>query len=568
MANVRKNPLRLHLEIQTSRKSPVGILRSSFYADGQTKHEQYGRIVGKTLEELKTLQLAFRGSVTPVGSADEMKILLSKEYGASKAIYSVIKTLELDRVLSPTFAAWVNPCLSMIAGRILYAGSKLSLCRQQRNSNLWEICGVHSNVDVDKHCYEAMDELLDNQASIMRKLSKKHIQNGQLVLYDITSSYLEGEYEKSDLVEFGYNRDGKKGHEQIVIGLICAEGGCPVAVEVFPGNTKDSTTVMQIVKQVKNDYAINDIVFVGDRGMTTKQNILGIQKEEGLRLITALTRVSLRDLIDSQLIQMSLFDEKDICEVTDPSDPNKRYVICRNAKKAKEDQDTLDVLLQKASEGLEEIKKYKRATTVEILGARVGKILNKYHTSKYITWRVDADSTQTTQTTQTTLNTSKHHKLIWEFNAAAIEQSKKLAGCYCITANVDPKDMSAKEIVGAYKSLIHVEQAFRSLKTVHLEMRPIYHKKDDRIKAHVFLCMLSYYVQWHMQQLLKPLFDKDSKKDSKKDSTKDSWTFDSVIDTLKQITKNTCEINGAEVIKITNPTLEQKEILTLLGVKL
>ena len=232
----------LHLEIQTSRKSAVGILRTSYYDDGRVNHTQHGRITGCTQEQLKILQKAFREQVIPADDTNAFKILQSKEYGASFAILEVIKQTGLDKAIFSKKETWVNSILAMIIGRLVYAGSKLSLSHMAGNSCLWELCGI-SKVDVDNHCYEPLDALLDRQEAIQKKLAKKHLTDGSLVLYDITSSYLEGEYSESNLVSFGYNRDGKKSHEQIVIGLICNNEGCPVGVEVFKGNTKDSTTI-------------------------------------------------------------------------------------------------------------------------------------------------------------------------------------------------------------------------------------------------------------------------------------------------------------------------------------
>ena len=233
----------LHLEIQNSRKNPVGILRTSFYDSGKVKHTQHGRITGCSIPQLKLLQLAFRENVIAADDPQAFQILQSKEYGASFALLEIIKQTGLKDAIYSRKEEWVNSVLAMIIGRIIYAGSKLSLSHLGDVTSLWELCGIDGKVDVDKHCYLPMDRLLSRQEAIQQKLAAKHLGDGKLVLYDITSSYLEGEYNDSKLVDFGYNRDGKKGHEQIVIGLICNSYGCPVGVEVFSGNTKDGTTV-------------------------------------------------------------------------------------------------------------------------------------------------------------------------------------------------------------------------------------------------------------------------------------------------------------------------------------
>jgi len=540
----------LHLEIQTTRKNPVGILRTSFYDNGKNKHTQHGRITGCTLTQLKLLQHAFRQNVIPADSPQAFQIIQSKEYGASFAVHAIIKKTGLDKVVFSKPEPWVNAVLAMVAGRIIYAGSKLSLCHQQDNSSLWEIAGIQGAVDVDQHCYLPLDRLLERQQAIQKKLAKKHLRDGCLVLYDITSSYLEGEYNESELVKFGYNRDGKKGHEQIVIGLICSKKGCPVGVEVFPGNTKDSSTVQDKIREIREFYGIQKIVFVGDRGMCTQHTLKELEGKENFHSITALTRADIQQLLDRNVIQFELFDDMNICEVTDPDNPQKRYCLCCNKLRAEKDRKTREALLEKTQTKLQEIAAYKQSTAVEVLGTRIGKVLAQYKTGKYVTWKIKADKEA---------DKSRSHKVIWELNRDAIEHDQKLEGCYIITSTVKSEDMIAHDVVQSYKKLIGVEKAFRNLKTVQLEIRPIYHKKDDRIRAHVFLCMLAYYVQWHMQQALMPLMQEGKGKNRR-------WTFVNIIETLKQITRNKVTVEGVELFKISQPTQHQRKILRLMKI--
>ncbi|MCL1975387.1 MAG: transposase, partial [Firmicutes bacterium] len=336
---------------------------------------------------------------------EDFKITLSREYGASHALYTLMKEIGLmSDIYSRPSEEWVRSSLAMIAGRIIYAGSKLSLSHCGSYSALWEVCGI-DNVDVNIHCYEAMDRLLERQDAIQRNLAKKHLQDGMIVLYDITSSYFEGEYDDSDLVEFGYNRDKKRGKEQIVISLLCSKDGCPVAVEVLKGNTKDETMVFDKIAELKEKYGMKKAVFVGDRGMVKKFNYEHV-----------------------------------------------------------------------------------------------------------------------------------------------------------IYTDVTAEDMAACEVVAYYKSLVKVEQAFTNMKTVRLEIHPVYHKTDDRIKCHVFICMLAYYVMWHMKQRLQPLFEIDGTEAGRK------YTFDYIMETLKCIRKNTVEFQNAITNVITVPTDEQNRILQLLGI--
>jgi len=543
----------LHLEIQTSRKSPVGILRTSFRENGKMKHTQHGRITGCSLEQLKILQLAFRERVVPVEDPQAFRILNSREYGASYAILAIAKQLGLHQTLYSRPEPWVNSALAMIVGRLVYAGSKLSLCNHHPNTCLWELCGVADPPDVDVHCYEPMDKLLQRQAAIQRTLARRHLNGGHLVLYDITSVYFEGEYKDSELVAFGYNRDGKKGREQVVVGLICNGQGCPVGVEVYAGNTKDETTVVDKVHEIKRSYGIEKVILVGDRGMITHSSIEALQDEEDLQTIGALTHGQMMTLLKDKVIHLDLFDERSIHEVTDPAEPSRRYCLCRNPQTAQRESETRQRLLDLTATALAEIGAYQRATTVEKLGARVGKVLAKYKMGKFIQWSIDADQAKPT---------SRSHRLVWSINAEKVAQEKRFDGCYIITSDVDKDQMNAVEVVTAYKSLTFVERAFRNLKTVQLEIRPVYHKNDERIRSHVFLCMLAYYLQWHMEQRLAPLFANDGEGQARR------WTLRGVIDSLAQLTRNRVTVNGAEFHQNSTPTQEQEKILDLLQVSM
>ena len=463
-------PANLHLEIQSHRKHHYGLIRSSFRRDGKVQHTSHGRLSGLPLEKLKLIQAAFRGQVVRSDSPETFQILASREYGASQALLQLARELALPQVLYSRKEAWVGPALAMIIGRIVYAGSKLALAHQAPNTALWELCGVDGKIDVDQHCYAVMDRLLERQPAIQRALAKKHLQNGHLVLYDITSSYLEGEYETSEIVAFGYNRDGKRGHEQVVIGLLCNEQGCPVGVEVFPGNTQDASTVPAKIAQLQNDYGLSELIFVGDRGMITQANQRKLQGVAGWQTISALPH---RQLVE---------------------------------------------LLQ-----------------------RVGRVLQRYKMGKFVHW--------------------SDGKLEWHFDQEKIQAEERFDGCYVVVADVPPDKMAKAQVVASYKKLSLVEDAFRNLKTVQLEVRPVYHKKDDRIRAHVFLCMLAYYLQWHAQARLQPLFDKDGQGKDRQ------WTFASVIQRLSALRSNRVQSAGVEFSLITQAEADQQAILECLSRK-
>lgn len=541
----------IHLEIQISRKNPVGVIRTTFRENGKIKHIQHGRISGCSFDQLKMLQLAFRDKVLPDDSPEAFKVIESKEFGGSHTINQIVKAIELDKALYSRQEDWVKDALVMVIGRIIFAGSKLSLCNRFDTTSLWELLGTTERPDVEKHCYKVMDRLLERQKQIQKNLAGKHLSQSHLVLYDITSSYFEGEYKNSELVEFGYNRDGKKSHEQVVIGLVCSPQGCPIGIEVYPGNTKDSTTVIEKVNEIKDKYNIEKIIFVGDRGMLASCNRESLKSVEDLQTITALTHPEMFNLLERKVVQIDLFDENNIREVIDPDDASRRYMLCRNPHSAQQEAATRQRLLDLTREGLEGIAKYQKATTIEKLGARVGKLLSRYKMNKFVLWNIEADADN---------KHSNKHRLQFSFDEIKIRDEKCFDGCYVITTDVDKNIMNENDIVRTYKNLTLVEQAFRNLKTVQLEVRPMYHKKDDRLRAHVFLCMLAYYVQWHMQQRLKPLFETDGEGSNRR------WTFQNVIESLSSITRNKISVKEVTFYQISGINDDQRKILDLLGV--
>ena len=536
---------RIHLEIQKHRKNPIGLFRTTFYDHGKIKHETIGRVAGIGLQELKLIQATLQGKVV---HKDEFEIIGSKEHGATYTLLEIAKQTGLDRMIySRPSEQWVHDALAMIVGRAVYAGSKLALTRVGDDSTLWEQAGVgNGEIDVGKHCYDVMDKLLSRKKAIQKSLAKQHLDDNFVVLYDITSSYLEGEYESSEIVDFGYNRDKKKGKKQIVIGLICSREGCPVAVEVFRGNTGDSSTVIGKILALKNEYGVEDAIFVGDRGMLKQCKLDEIASDESLvvRTITAITRAGIGNLCKQGNMQMSLFDKDRIVEVMMPDEPGIRYGLCSNPIQAERSQKTRTALIERTGKMLSELATPKRKTTDGKLGIRVGKILNKYKAGKYFITEI------------------KDGKLSFSVNDDAVAEAEAYDGLYVIRTDVKPEHMTIEEAVGHYKSLAKVEQAFRSLKSPQLEIRPVYHRTDARIDAHVFVCMLSYYLIWQMKKRLLPLFEEDGVGRFKE------YTLTSVIERLKSIRQEKVNFQGIITFSITKPDDEQQKILDLLGVSI
>jgi transposase len=389
-----------------------------------------------------------------------------------------------------------------------------------------------------------MDRLLQRQVGIQKALARQHLQEGRLVLYDITSSYFEGQYPDSEIVAFGYNRDGKRKHEQMVIGLICNQDGCPVGVEVFAGNTQDASTVPDKIREVQQRYGIQKLIFVGDRGMVTQANYEKVKDWEGLWTISALTHQQILELLERKLITPELFDERKVVEVLDPDNPKLRYCLCRNPETKARESATRQRLLELTQTGLEKIARSKRQADAAHIGARVGKLLAKYKMGKFVTWEV------------------KGHKLLWRVDQNKVNAEEIWDGCYVVRSDVPQAELPAAQTVAGYKKLELVEQAFRQIKTVQLEVRPVYHKLDRRIRSHVFLCMLAYYLQWHMKQRLAPLFAQDKTEKNRR------WSFANVLERLKAIRQERVKLNGIEFNQVTVPQEDQQSILALLNVKL
>ena len=534
---MKRKSYAFHLDIQTHRKNPYGLLRNSYREDGKVKKETICRFSGLSMEQLQSIRAALQGKTI---LKDDFKVTQSREYGASFACVAFMKSLGLhNAIYSRPTEEWVRSCLALIAGRLIYAGSKLSLSHCGAYSALWEVCGVEGDIDVNVHCYDAMDRLLARQEAIQKTLAKKHLQNGTLVLYDITSCYMEGEYSDSECVEFGYNRDQKRGHEQIVISLLCSKEGCPVAVEVLRGNTKDETTTLDKIEEIHKKYGIENVVFVGDRGMVTQTKYEQIDHQT-TKVISALTHNAIKALCDKETVQIGMFDEKSIVEVVEG---DLRYCLCKNPEMAAKEAVTRQALLKKTTEELDQIIKCTKKTkyTKEM---RAGKAVTKYKMGKFIVFEGSGNC------------------LKYTINQKKVEQEARLDGCYIIYTDVSQEVLSAIEVVENYKGLIKVEQAFRNMKTVQLELRPIFHKTDDRIKCHVFICMLAYYVLWHMKQNLKPLLDTDGVAANRK------YTFGYLMENLKSIRKETVEVCNLKSFITTTPTDEQQYIFQLLDLSL
>ena len=498
-------------EVKLKRKSKTYrsfLIRESYRFKGKVCHRTVCNISQLPAHVIEQIRLSFK---TP-GSAltfSSLNVERSREYGASFALLDLARQLGLDKLIYSRKEPWRENALALIIGRIVCQGSKLSLVNMHPDTALWELCGhcPTRKPDVDEDAYEVMDHLLQRQEAIQRALVARHIKKGALIYYDMTSTYFEGEYEGSDLVTFGYNRDRKRGHEQVAIGLLTDSRGCPVAVEVFRGNTNDQSTVAEQARRLSECYGVKDIIFAGDRGMLTPKRIEEVSAMD-FKTLTALSHPQIVDLLERKVVQLELFDEEQIAEVRDPDNQTLRYLLCKNPKRAAEETETRKALVEKTRQALDKIASSRRKHSDQDISASVGVILKKWHTGKFFTWSVDKA------------------KLSFEIKHSLIETEESLDGCYIIRTDVSDQLWSAQEAVEHYRGLAQIERAFRNLKTVSLEMRPVYHQKDDRIRAHVFLCMLAYYIQWHALDLLKPLFEENGEGKHR------CWTWPVILEQL------------------------------------
>ena len=475
---------------------------------------------------------------------NELKLGRSYEFGASYVFKKIAEQLGLDKIIYSTKEQWRNDILALITGRLIYQGSKLSLVNMFNDTSLWSLYGHKQGErpDVYVNCYTPMDKLFDRQNAIQKKLALRHFSDGCMILYDMTNTWLEGEYKDSKLVSYGKPKGWKKGYRQIALGLITDKEGCPVAVEVFKGSTSDQITVYDQVRTISEKYKTKNIIFTGDRGMLTQKSIDEVNSAD-FKTITALTHAQIKQMIDTDIIQPELFYERNIAEV---SDNNIRYMLCKNPKTMRQEHTTRKAMISKVCEKLNAKANVKKKRKTLDVAASIGRIFERYKIGKFFSW-----------------NVGDNGEVTWSLKQDGIDNEEILDGCYIIRTDVNSDILNKEEVVIGYRNLQKVEFAFKNIKTVLLELRPMYHKNDERLRSHIFLTMLAYYIQWHATRKLTQLFEKDGTHDNQR------WTFEIIIERLKSIRKTECLVNGI-VIKeeISLPDNEQQKILDLLEVKL
>jgi len=572
----------MYIESVPNRDSPPAILlRESYREGGKVRKRTLLNLSDWPTERIAGFKMLLKGGTVLPPDREAISIVRSLPHGHVAAALGTARKIGLDRLLGPAGNRCRDLILALIVSRILDPSSKLAAARALSPDTAASSLGAELGLGpVDEaELYSALDWLAVRQAAIETALARRHLAGGTLVLYDVTSSYMEGRC--CPLAQFGYNRDGKKGKLQIVYGLLCAADGCPVAVEVFEGSTGDPATLGNQVAKLKRRFGLDHVVLVGDRGMITQARITEDIKPAGFDWITALRAPAIRGLLEGGAFQMSLFDDRDMAAITSPDFPGERLIVCRNHALAAERARKREDLLKATERHLAPIAAAVRRKREPLrgkaeIGLAVGAVIDRHKMAKHFELQITDTSFAFTRKT------------------AEIAAEAALDGLYAVRTSLPAAALDDAATVKAYKSLSQVERAIRSIKTVDLHVRPVYHWLPERVRAHVFLCMLGYYLEWHMRQRLAPMLYDDTDKEaaealrpsvvakaqrSPAAVTKQTTgltpdglpvhSFHTLIADLATLTRNTVEIAAAPGMPFaitTRPTPTQKKAFDLLAV--
>ena len=565
----------MHIDVVPNRKSPPAVLlRESYREGGKVKKRTLANLSSLSMEQVNALRLILKGEKL-IKPTEAFQIHSSKHHGHVQAVRIALKRLGFEKLLASSRSRNRDIIVALVISRILSPDSKLATTRWWHSTTLPELCGV---ADADENeLYKAMDWLLGRQEQIEEKLAKRHLSDGGMALYDLSSTYFEGS--NCSLATMGYSRDKKKGKLQVNFGLVADPRGCPVSIRVYKGSTGDSTTLLDTVHRIQDELGVEHIVIVGDRGMITGKQVDELKQTDGVDWITALRTEGIRKLLKGGELQLGLFDERNLFELMSPDFPDERLVACRNEALAKRRHHKRQALLQATVDELEKIQRMVQAGRLKgksegEIGVRVGKTMNKYKVAKHFDLSISDG------------------EFSFSINADRVAAEAALDGVYVVRTSLAAEQMSAEDAVRSYKLLCQVERAFRSFKTMDLHIRPIYHRLDNRVRSHIFLCMLAYYVQWHMQEAWRSLlfFDEDLDAKSTRDpvapaqrsdaaddkaSTKcledgsPAHSFQSLLQEMSTIVRNTCTSPGANAGDTTfdvdtSPNATQSQALELL----
>ncbi len=571
----------MYVETVPNRNSPPAILLREGWREGKrVRKRTLANLSDWPPAKIETLRRLLKNQ--PLVSPEEaFDIVRSKPHGHVAAVLGSVRKLGLDRLLSTAPCAERERVLALICARVLAPVSKLATARGLAEATARDSLAQTLELGEvnEDDLYAAMDWLLERQEAIEKRLAKRHLGDGALVLYDLTSVYLEGRC--CPLARHGHSRDGKRGKLQIEFGLLCDRDGRPVAVEVFKGDSADPMTLGAQVDKLRRRFGLSKVVLVGDRGMLTEARIREEVAPAGLDWISALRSSAIRRLVESGAVQMSLFDQSGLLEVRSEDYPGERLMVCRNPLLQAERGRKRTELLQATERLLEPIvaatgREKRRLTGRERIALRVGRVIDRYKMAKHFHLDITDHSFRYTRTPE------------------SIAREAALDGLYVVRTSLHENQLDAQRTVHAYKSLSRVERAFRSFKTVDLKVRPVHHRAPDRVRVHVLLCMLAYYVEWHMRQRLAPLlFDDHDPAGAQRSSivapaktspsaqnkarskrTEDGLpvhSFRSLLDDLATIVQNRVvpRLPGAQPFDLlTRPTPLQRQAFKLLDVQL
>jgi transposase len=570
------------IHVATTRRTYKGkvyethLLRRSYREGKKVKHETLGNISHLPPDIIELVRRSLAGERF-VPATEAFTVQRSLPHGHVEAILGTLRRIGLQEMISSKRSPERDLVVAMIVERLILPCSKLATTRLWHTSTLAEEVGV---VDADEDdLYDALDWLLGRQNRIERKLAAKHLGEGSQVLYDLTSSYYEGR--TCPLALFGHDRDRKKGRPIIVYGLLTDGAGCPVAVEVYPGNTADPTTVEGQVEKLRGRFGLGRVVLVSDRGMLTETQLKKLKDYPGIGWISALRSGQIRKLSEEGTLQMSLFDQQDLAEITSPQFPGERLVVCYNPFLAEERRRKRKELIAATEKALQKIHKEvarRRKTPLSAaeIGKKVGKTAYRYKMQKLFVLKIEDG----------VFSFERHVELI--------QREEALDGIYVIRTSESARSISAEDAVRGYKRLAQVERAFRCLKGIDLRVRPIHHRTENHVRAHIFLCMLAYYVEFHMRKALRPLLFDDEELDEdrkRRDPVKPAkpsasakkkkvlrltpdglpvQSFQTLLNELGTRCRNLCRVNsqptGGSFEVLTEPTALQKRAFKLLGV--
>jgi hypothetical protein len=487
----------MYVETVPNRNSrPAILLREGWREGARTRKRTLANLTDWPPAQIDALRAVLRGDFQELAPSPGFAIERTRPHGHVAALLGTLRRLRLEPVLATRRCPERDAVVAMLVARIVEPRSKLATARELRAATLTSTLGELLQLSAcdEELLYRAMDWLLPQQARIEQALARRHLSDASLALYHVTSTYFEGR--GCPLARYGYSRDRKRDKLQIIFGLLTNADGCPVAVEVFEGNTADPATVGSVIAKLRERFALKRIVLVGDRGMLTSARLRDQLLDGGLEWLTALRAPQIQQLVEGGSLQLSLFDERDLAEITDPAYPGERLVACRHPLLAKERARKRSELLAATERARNQMVAATQRLRNPLRGKtrialRVGALLGRYKMRKHFKLAIEETSFSFTRDEQ------------------SIAREAALDGIYVIRTSVPAATLGSEDAVRTYKRLAQVEQAFRSLKSVDLKVRPIHHRLEERVRAHVLLCMLAYYVEWHMRQALAPLLFDD-----------------------------------------------------------